>query len=294
MRTPVISRIVRTSATAVAALTIGVGLPLTVGANAAYACGDEPADAASATAPQSPGPVSGETVSGFIAPTPTAITAGGPKVEIGVEEANFSGAAIDRAAPSFALYDEQAGGHGIGTMLTIDELSVEVMAKGRWTPLKLHTGCDPVIWSDTTALAEPLADGHAHRFLFRVGLSAGAPLDQTGIQIYSGRTAEGKLNRLDLDVKHPTPPAPKPTATPTTAAPTTPAQSPTAAPTKAAPIALTSGPSTPAGTPSAATSATELAATGPSAPTGFLFASAAGCLAVGLGVLYLARRQAKR
>ncbi|MEU9128095.1 hypothetical protein AB0D08_08290 [Kitasatospora sp. NPDC048540] len=295
MRTPVISRIVRSSAATVAALALGTGLPLTIGAGTAHACGDRPAKAApSATAF---GFRSADTVTGFVAPTPTTITAGGPKIEIGIEEGNFSGKPIDLVAPAFSLYNERASGHGIGTMLKIEELSVEVMDHGRWTPLAMRYGCDPMISTDTSALAEPLADGRAHRFVFRVGLSADAPADQTRIQIYAGRTEQGKANILDLDVEHPAPapapaaPAGTPTATPTKAA-TEAADKPAAVPAAVkdsapqSPVAPTTAP--------AAAPAAELASTGPSAPTGFLFGAAGACLALGLGVLYTVRRAARR
>ncbi|MER8183253.1 hypothetical protein [Kitasatospora sp. NPDC094015] len=225
MRTPVISLLVRACATAVAALTIGIGLPLTAGAGTALACGEGPAAAATTTTATAQGPA--DTVSGFIAPAPTGITAGGPPIEIGVEEANLSGSAIDRVVPSFALYNERASGEGIGTPLTVGEVSVEVMSGGQWTPVALHTGCDPVILADLTALAGPLADGQAHRLLFRVGLVADAPRDQTTIQVFSGRTAQGRTNRLDLEVEHPAPPAPRPSGTPSAA--TTPTGTPSAA-----------------------------------------------------------------
>ncbi|MFC9324069.1 hypothetical protein [Kitasatospora sp. NPDC057015] len=226
MRTPGFPRLARQAAFAGAALVIGAGLPLTVGGATAHACGDAPrSSTATAVAPTTTGDTAprGATVTGFIPVVPTAITAGGPKIEIGVEEANLSGAPMERVAPGFALYDEQAGGHGTGTLLHIEELSVEVMFHGRWTPLELHYGCDPVISADTSALAEPLADGRAHRFLFRVGLSAQAPADRTRIQVYSGVAPDGRLNAITLTVAHPAdrPATAEPSPTVTTASAST-------------------------------------------------------------------------
>ncbi|MFD0529203.1 hypothetical protein ACFQ1I_23450 [Kitasatospora arboriphila] len=55
MRAPVISRFVGNAAvTTAAAVAVGVGLPVLTGGTAAWACGDELAPAATATAPAAP------------------------------------------------------------------------------------------------------------------------------------------------------------------------------------------------------------------------------------------------
>lgn len=187
-----------------ATLLISGGAPLFAGASAAWACGDEEGvrtdrvatTNSAATAARSPAATHhGEPVSAFIPVVPTAIAAGGAPVEIGVEMANFTGADYARIAPGFALYNPHAGAN-----LRIEDLKVEVVKGGQWRSLPLRHSCDPVLVADTSLLADPLTDQHAHRYLFRVSLSADAPGPQQEIQVFSGSGFDGKANTTTLKV----------------------------------------------------------------------------------------------
>ncbi|GAA2263305.1 hypothetical protein GCM10010430_54750 [Kitasatospora cystarginea] len=133
---------------------------------------------------------------------PTSLTAGGPPVELGVEMANFTGADYPRIAPSFALYNPSSDSDYAtpGTNLRLQDLKVEVLKGGRWQVLPLHHSCDPTLVADTSALAGSLTDQHAHRYLFRLSLSADAPRQQREIQVFSGFGLDGRSNSTVLEV----------------------------------------------------------------------------------------------
>jgi len=284
MRTPVISRFVATSA---AALTLGIGLPL-LASSPAWACGDENPPAVQ----EAPERHAKDPVAGFIPEVPTSVTAGGAPVEIGVEQANFTGEPYRRLAPVLALFASEPSSTQARRLVNLqpEDLEVEVMYHGRWKVLGLRHGCDPTLSAITGPVAEPLPNGRAHRYMFRLSLSAKAPKELKKIDVYTESNGQGHLSHFVLDIARP-----KATAKPTPTTSTTPA--PTATP-AAVPAADTT---TTAPAPTATASATaiaqptaELASTGSSAPTGFLFGSAAALLALGGGVLYAVRRIAKR
>ncbi|MFG2821885.1 hypothetical protein ACGFX4_20955 [Kitasatospora sp. NPDC048365] len=284
MRTPVISRFVATSA---AALTLGVALPL-LASTPAFACGDAPGASAPA---QQPEHHAKDPVASFLPDFPTSITAGGAPVEIGVEQANFTGEPYQHLAPYLGLFASEPSATVPNRLANLEpqHLKVEVMRGGAWQTLKLRVGCDPTISADTSSLAEPLADGRAHRFLFRVTLKASAPAELKQIQVSGGPDALTTIPVARM---------PKPT----TAAPTTPAPKPTtAAPTTPAAVVPAADTTTPAASPTTAAPSTsapaglqELASTGPSKATGFLFWSAGAMLVLGGAVLYGVKRIAKR
>ncbi|MEV7180630.1 LPXTG cell wall anchor domain-containing protein [Kitasatospora sp. NPDC093679] len=295
MRTPVISRFVRNAAViTAAAVAVGVGLPVLTGGTAAWACGDEPAPSATATAPQ----VSHGGSSAFL-PAPAGVTAGGAPVEIGMEQYNDTGAAIPALAPSFALFaSEPVPGTDRLVNLQPENVKVEVKFHGRWKRLSLRHSCDPTLVANTASLAEPVAAGRAHRYTFRLTVLAGTPAQIRTLDLFSG---QGSNDRITLAVKHPAPTTP--TATPTRTKPATTAPAPTraasattaAAPVRAAlPAAATTAPTTARATTAPAAPATELAQTGPSSATAFLFASGGVLLALGGGVLLAVKRLARR
>ncbi|MFD8699903.1 hypothetical protein [Kitasatospora purpeofusca] len=250
--------------------------------------------------------------------TPTlAVTAGGPKVDIGVGITNFTGAPYRNVVPTLSLATHLAGdGDGGVSYVASKYLAVEYNADGTWKKLPLRRGCDPTLFA-TPAKGVPIADGRANHVTFRVSLAADAPADLDLIHVGLGATAEdgarSEWAQKEMTVKVPkvTKPAPttpakpapakpagttKPAAEPTTAA--KPAAKPapvsdntpaaTAKPTApAAPVApkTTAAPATtaPAGTP-------ELAQTGADTPNGLLAGIAAGIAALGAGMVLTVRR----
>ncbi|WP_441251284.1 LPXTG cell wall anchor domain-containing protein [Kitasatospora sp. McL0602] len=276
MRLPVISRFVATSA---AALTLGVALPLLAGGTA-FACGDEQPPAAV----ESPEPRHAtDPVSAFVPEFPTSLTAGG-QVEIGVEIGNFTGAAYQRLAPTFAVFASTPGpGHTL-VNLQIPEVNVDVMVDGSWRHLPMHHSCDPTLVADTSSLRAPLADGHARRYMFRLGLTTATAKAIKKVDVLAGTTAGDVPKHRTLAVNHPAP-APAPATTP-----------PVAKAAPAVPAAVITTPTAAASaTPSPKTAAAAtLAQTGPAAQTGWLFGSGAACLAAGAAVLYAVRRRYAR
>lgn len=203
MRMPAFSRIAaivvsrRTLATGVATLALGAALPLLGGAAPAWACGDEPTGAATASAPAA-APVhwSGS----FIPELPDSITAGGPAAEVGVEIGNSTGAAAS-VAPVLSFDNTAASSHqGGGHLLRPQDFTVEVMVNGAWRTLPVRHSCDPTLNVDTSSLAQRLDDGHAARLLFRISLSADAPADQQNITLYTGPDAQGETSSHVLKV----------------------------------------------------------------------------------------------
>ncbi|GAA2824649.1 hypothetical protein GCM10010441_56470 [Kitasatospora paracochleata] len=277
MRAPAISRFVATSA---AAVVLGIGLPLLSGTGTAWACGDEQNTSVEALPEQH----ATRPVIAFIAPTPGSMTAGG-KVEIGLEVVNTTGQAYQRFAPTLDFYD-------VGGPTNISDLSLEVMKDGQWIPLKLRPGCDPTRIGDTSPLAAPLADGATRRYLFRFGVTDRLETAIT-MRVYGGLSGNGQVPTFDMAVK-PSKPAEQPTSRPTAStAPTTPAPAVPAAVTTTAAAAPAATATATASTEPAAAPQQELASTGPSSVTGFLFASALASLALGGGVLYGVRRITK-
>ncbi|MFE4605765.1 hypothetical protein ACFRKE_33405 [Kitasatospora indigofera] len=227
----------------------------------------------------------------FVGPAPAALVAGGPAIEFGIEIANSTEADYRRIAPGLGFFNPA------GATPRTSQVTVEVLAQGRWKRLAMKPGCDPAIHSDPAGPGEPLAVGRAVRYTFRVTLAADAPKDLARLQMYAGAdfgsaTADLKVTR---PVKAAAPgsgapaakagvPAVEPAAgrTPVTGVDGTTAG--TAAPTTPA------APTTTAGTAPADAPATELARTGASSPNGFLAGSAAAFVALGGGVLIAVRR----
>ncbi|MFE2413576.1 LPXTG cell wall anchor domain-containing protein [Kitasatospora sp. NPDC059408] len=267
----------------------------------AWACGDENSAATTATTPADDQAVYQDNdfalhgdgaKAAFLSPVPTTLTLGGPKVEFGIEIANFSKADYNKVSAGLGLFNP----HG-GTPRP-SQVTVEVMDHGHWKRLAMKNGCDPAIHAAVDSLGEPLAVGHARRYMFRVAVSADAPKDLNELEVYGGAFAPATTH---VKVVRPAPaakPVPTASAKPSAsakpkAAPAKPAADETKAAAPAAPAAEapkspvtspTSAPATtaPAGTP-------ELAQTG-SSSNGFLAGSAAALLALGAGVLIAVRR----
>ncbi len=309
MRTSVITRFAKNDrafsgrrriATLAAATVLAGGIQL-LATDTAWACGDG-VDAAD-TAPVSQevtqdndfdlhGPGAN---SAFISPTPTTITIGGPKVEFGVEIANFSKADFHKAVAGFGLFNPS------GATPRPSQVSVDVMNHGQWKHLTMKGSCDPAIHATgLESLAEPLTVGHARRYLFRVSISADAPKDVKELQVYGGSgsfpgamTTVKVVRQAAAETTKPTTPA-KPKPAPTkeaepasdrTKAPAAKAAEPAKAPAAAPATTPSAAPATtaPAGTP-------ELAQTGSSSTNTFLALSSAALLALGAGVLIVVRR----
>ncbi|WP_316522335.1 LPXTG cell wall anchor domain-containing protein [Kitasatospora brasiliensis] len=279
----------------------------TTGAAKAPATGT--AKAAPAAAPKAPAAThQGTYQSGFhMTPDHQTITAGGPKVEIGVSVANFTGAPYQNVSAMLGIYDAGTG------YLDPKNITVEVASAGGWKPVKMVAdGCDPSMHTAATAASTTarLENGRAANFMFRVGVSAKAPKQLTELGFVTLSKATGFPTEMGdhhtFHVAHPSAPAPAPTGKPTTpakpapkptketqpapakpAADTTkdaaPAATPTAPPATAAPVAAAPATTAPAGTP-------ELAHTGSSSGNTFLALTAAALLALGAGVLVAVRR----
>ncbi|MBV6698814.1 hypothetical protein KV557_17090 [Kitasatospora aureofaciens] len=224
----------------------------------------------------------------FISPVPKTLTIGGPKVEFGVEIANFSKADYNKVAAGFGLFNPS------GATPKPSQVTVEVMNHGQWKRLAMKGGCDPALHATgVESLGEPLAVGHARRYMFRVSIAADAPTDLNELELYGGSFA---FATTKVKVLHP---AAKPTAT-ATPKPTAPAKAKPAPAAPAEPAAdrtpAAEAPKTPVATPSAAPATTapagtpELAQTGAGSVNGFLLASSATLLALGAGVLIAVRR----
>ncbi|MFJ6140029.1 hypothetical protein [Kitasatospora sp. NPDC092286] len=297
------SRSGRRRAATLAATVLLAGSVQLLTTDTAWACGAPLGAPAGASAPKAAGPSAkaadthrGTIDAGFFMTPGLTVLAGGPKVEIPVEVGNFTGAPYRKAVPSLSFFNENGG-----APLRAEDLTVEVRSTGAWQKVPLVRGCDPVLYA-TAPKGEPVADGRAVHFTFRVGLAAKATADLDGIRV--GLTADAEDGKhspwvfKNMSVTHRTTPAsPKPapttkpsskpssTAKPVPAKPAA-AQTPAApaAPAKA-PAATPSAPATtaPAGTP-------ELAQTGADTPNGFLAASAAAFVALGAGVLIAVRR----
>ncbi|MFG2904185.1 hypothetical protein ACGF13_03850 [Kitasatospora sp. NPDC048286] len=304
-----------------AATTVLAGGVQFLATDTAWACGDSADDAPAVSAPAKAAPKTTASVTeapaadhqgsyeaGFhMTPANQTITAGGPKVEIGISVTNFTGAPYQNISGLLGMYNPASGG------LDTKDVTVEVASAGGWKPVKLvHGGCDPSVYAVPSAAntAPRLENGRAVNFLYRVGLSANASKDTTSLVFVASAKAAGFPEKggesLTFHVAHtaapaptakPTTPAkPKPTATksakPVPAEPaadrtegTAPATPQAPATTPAAPAPATSAPATtaPAGTP-------ELAHTGSSAGNTFLAVGSAAFLALGAGVLIAVRR----
>ncbi|MFJ8624293.1 LPXTG cell wall anchor domain-containing protein [Kitasatospora sp. NPDC093550] len=311
MRTSVINRFAKNDRAfsgrriaVLAATTVLAGGLQLLATDTAWACGDETGGTTAVTAPAAdPAKHDGTYQSGFqMTPDGQTITAGGPKVEIGVGVTNFTGAPYQNVSAMLALYNPKGS-------TNIQDFTVEVMSGGVWKPVALRHGCDPTLFtvvSPATTTAR-LENGRAANFAFRVGLSAKAPKDVTEIQVGTLAQAPGfpteagqshtyHVARTAAPAKPSAPAKPAPTkpaapaketkkaepaadktpvkaAEPTTAPAATPSAAPTAAPATTAP----------AGTP-------ELAQTGASSTNTFLAVSSAVLLALGAGVLIAVRR----
>ncbi|WP_344447312.1 hypothetical protein, partial [Kitasatospora nipponensis] len=197
MRAPVINRFAKIiPLAAVAALTAGLTV---IPASTAWACGDEPA----------PAELNRffDATNSLVAPVPTAITPGGPKVELGMQLVNSTGAPFKRIAPKLTFDSTYAEA---GAALRIEDVTVELMRGGEWKPVKLRSSCDPLLWAETDALVnDALPEGGSQRYLFRVGLSAKVSEKQRSFTVGGGLDAKGHSVSTVLNVTRPTP-APKP------------------------------------------------------------------------------------
>ncbi|ARF79496.1 hypothetical protein ACIG0C_01040 [Kitasatospora aureofaciens] len=299
MRTSVINRFAKNDrafsgrrriAVLAATAVLAGGVQVLAMSDTAWACGD----ARFGTSPVFDPSVRKPTVpnSDFRDPLSNSLAADGSWTEFGVGMTNFTGADVAKAAPSFSLS---------GTSLRTRDVRVEVEQNGSWKPLELNAGCIGID-ADTDSLAQPLANGRAADFVFRVSLSPASPKDLSTLTLVTDAvtdkaTLEYWGNRT-VKVTHPR-------TAPTTGKPT-PAAKP--APAKPAPAEQTAAkqaaekteqpsagspapqatPSAPAATAPAGTA--ELAHTGSSGTDTFLATSAAALLALGAGVLLVVRR----
>ncbi|KJK55687.1 hypothetical protein UK12_27200 [Saccharothrix sp. ST-888] len=293
--TPTATASAGTASTASAAPTASTA-PTAQGASTGPAAGSP-----SAATPHTPAPVHhGEARSAFLPGMPDSITAGGSPIEFGVEMANFTGAAYDNLRPFLGFYNNEAGSHpGGGTNLRPEDFTVQVMTGGQWKTLPVHHGCDPVIYPDTSSLAQHLDNDRAARFAFRVALSAKAPADQSNITVYFGTSDGGMAPARTLHIVRtgkptgtPTDPAPAHTGKPTRSAPATP---PTTGPaqSKAAPTAAISPAAVPmAATPTAAAPDTQqLASTGGGDSSGPLIGAGGALIVLGAAAVAMATRR---
>ncbi|MFJ2862764.1 LAETG motif-containing sortase-dependent surface protein [Kitasatospora sp. NPDC087314] len=306
MRTPVITRFTkndrvfsgRRRIATLAAVTVLAGGVQFLATDSAWACGGP--DNAAVAGQNAPGPIADDsydvhgpgTSTSFVS-APKSIAIGGPKVEFGLEVGNFSKADYQKLVPQLGLFNPQ------GASPTPSQVTVEVMNHGQWKRVTMRGSCDPAIHTTgLDSLGQPLAVGHAARFLFRVSLTADAPKDMTELQVAGGGSFGNALTTVKVTARQA--PAPKPTATATaTAKPTTPAKPAPAKqpkPAQAAPAADQTPATTAAAPPTTAPATTapagtpELAQTGSSSANTFLAASAAVLLALGAGVLIAVRR----
>ncbi|MDH6119502.1 hypothetical protein ABH930_004259 [Kitasatospora sp. GAS204A] len=293
---------------AAAAAVLGAAMPLFTGASAAWACGDGGTAAVAPATPTAPAPTGaanaapaaggpatavhkGESTIAYLPGTPDTITAGGSPIELQVEMANFTGAAYDDLRPTLGFYDMAAG----GTNLRPEDFTVQVMTGGQWKTLPVHHGCDPVIYPDTSGLAQHLDAGRASRLMFRVALSGKAPADQHDITVFLGTAPGGQGPVRTLHIVRPDAPTSAPASAPARTATGTPTKSapaavPTAAPTQAAvrPAAATS----PAAVPTTATATPQqLAFTGGGASSGLLLGAGGALVVLGAGAVTMAARR---
>ncbi|MFE2913832.1 hypothetical protein [Kitasatospora indigofera] len=298
---PSLSR--RSRATGLAAALLLAGAVQVLPGNTAWACGgpDSAQLAARAADPDVAADNSFELHGrsaevAFVGPAPAALVAGGPAIEFGIEIANSTEADYRRIAPGLGFFNPA------GATPRTSQVTVEVLAQGRWKRLAMKPGCDPAIHSDPAGPGEPLAVGRAVRYTFRVTLAADAPKDLARLQMYAG--ADFGSATADLKVTRPVK-----AAAPGSGAPGgkvggkpgaeagVPAVEPAAGRTPVTDVAGTTAgtaaptpPATTAGTAPADAPATELARTGASSPNGFLAGSAAAFVALGGGVLIAVRR----
>ncbi|MBD0674695.1 LPXTG cell wall anchor domain-containing protein [Streptomyces sp. CBMA156] len=323
MRMPVITRFAkndrpfsgRRRLAALAATVVLAGGVQLLATDTAWACGAP--DDAPVTAPAKPSApneqdgsveLHGQGATTTFLKTPATIGVGGPKVEFEVQIFNGTGADYHRVVPGIAFFNPH------GPTPKASQVTAEVMAHGAWQRVPLRRGCDPAISGSVPSAGGPLADGHAVRYRFRVGLSADVAKDVDGLQVIASPSS-GRGAITEVKVVHPkaaaTPTAPaKPKPTPTKDAKdakgttgttgtkdTKPAadRTTTATPT-AAPTAAPAAPKAPAATPTAAPATTapagtpELAQTGSSSTNTFLALTSAAFLALGAGVLIAVRR----
>ncbi|MCX4747863.1 hypothetical protein OG455_20475 [Kitasatospora sp. NBC_01287] len=313
---------------AATATVLGAAMPLLGGASTAWADGSggtvavapetsaAPAPAPSTAVPSAAGvPVApaavhqGEPTVAFLPGTPTTITAGGGPVELDVEMANFTGAAYDGLRPVLGFDNTLASSHqGGGTNLRPEDFTVKVMTGGRLMTLPVNHGSDPVIYADTSSLAQHLDDGRASRFMFEVSLSAKAPADQHDVTVYFGTAPGGASAVRTLHIVRPDAPssapaksAPAKSAPPAATAPTQAAAAHPAAATSPAavqpaavqPMAATS----PAAVPTTAvpttapTAGKQLAFTGGGSSSGLLIGAGGALVVLGAGAVTLAARR---
>ncbi|MFD8706283.1 hypothetical protein ACFV1W_27380 [Kitasatospora sp. NPDC059648] len=305
MRKPVITRFAkndrafsgrrRIAALAATAVLAG-GVQVLAMSDTAWACGDGRFDAPHAV--DKPTVPSAE----FRVFDSNSVAADGSWSEFGLSITNFTGADVARTAPSFSLSTAVPG-----TPLRTGDLRVEVMQHGAWKPLKLNRGCIGID-ADTDSLAQPLANGRAADFMFRVSLSPDSPKDLTALNLATDAgNDKAKLESWDLrtvKVTHPrTAPAAVKQAPAAKPAPVKPAteKTPAAPAAEKAPAASAAeAPKSPAARPTsspavaAPADTAQLAHTGASGTDAFLATSAAALFALGAGVLLAVRRLRRR
>ncbi|MFJ8040081.1 hypothetical protein ACIRBX_06130 [Kitasatospora sp. NPDC096147] len=290
-------RIARPLAVTAAALTFAVGVPLATGSSAAWAvCSAANPLPSTAPAPRHQGTLE---VKALTAP-PTRITAGGAQVEVPIRITNRTDAPYRQVEPLFSIghfYDMKAD-------LAAEQVKVEWrQGRGSWKKLGLQPGCTRGLVNQDTLPRLALKQGESAELSFRFALVGGVPkaLDTVMYSVSAqGEDLVGGGTQGTLKVA---PAAPKPATTkaPTTKPATTKATAPgTTAPTTkgTAPAPGTTAPTTkgtapaPSGTATPVqqdVAATELASTGPSTPTTFVFLSALGVIALGGAVLTAVR-----
>ncbi|MER6299201.1 hypothetical protein ABT247_06440 [Kitasatospora sp. NPDC001539] len=277
-----------------AATTVLAGGVQVIAADTSWACGDARFGTSRVVDPTGPNKPTVPNAD-FRTPDSRGIVADGSWTEFTVGVTNFTGADVARTGPSFALASATQG-----VSLRVKDLRVEVNQDGNWKPLKLDQGCIG-IEADTGSLTQPVANGRAANYAFRVSLSSAAPKDLNALTVVTDATNDKSTleywgNRT-VKVTHPKTEPAKPAPAKPAPAKSAPAKSAAAVPAgEKAPATNTPAEKVPAEKPAAAPATTapagtpELAHTGASSTNAFLALSSAALLALGAGVLIAVRR----
>ncbi|MEY9968175.1 hypothetical protein ABIA33_006255 [Streptacidiphilus sp. MAP12-16] len=274
-------RSARAGFAATAAIVV-MGATQLLGSGAAWAADsvqgsmDNPA----AHAPAKPVGHHGDVTIALIPVAPTAITAGGAPVDFGIEMANFTGAAYQYVAPEVTVLGLPSG--GIARTLPASNFTFQAMVHGAWLTLPVVTARTGAQTVNTTALAQPLANGHATRLMFRITVNGQLAKDLTSLDVNLAAMGDGRsTHQVDDKLK-----VQRTTAT------TSPKPSAPAAPTKRTPA-----PATPSASASATTAAAPMAAlaqTGGGSDAGTLLGFGAALLALGGGAAAFVRHAKRR
>ncbi|MFK0192804.1 hypothetical protein [Kitasatospora sp. NPDC090308] len=316
-----------------AVVVLGATVPVLGGASAAWACGDVPEDAAATVAAAAPAAtvaaaapaatVAAAAPSDVPSDAPAqvpvdklrveitaqqkSLEAGGDPVEFQVRIANSGTVPAEGIAPFVAFFDEAEAADRPGSILTKEDLILQVKTSDGWRTLSLRPGCDPVLRSDDYAsLKSTVPAGGSATFTFRLAVTGHSNPDQTQVDVYGGvlnaALAPGADAHLVLPIRHAAPTDPNPPAgtTAPTAAPST--SAPASAPAKGStpPAVVPAAAISPAATtpaPSPTTGATgvpaaaNLASTGGGSSSTPMLLGGTALVLLGLGTVAAVRRR---